>query len=108
MGIMFITISVPLLRRKPKTKWLVSDFYIAAIIYFAFLIREPTLIYHYSIKLFGAARKGLEFGRGILEGILTGNVKVANWTSLEGIILNTLLFIPFGYLLPLLWSKADR
>lgn len=108
LAIMFITISVLLLRWMPKTKWIISAIYIVAVIYFAFLIREPTPIYHYSIKLFGAARKGLEFGGGILEGILTGTIKVVNWTSLEGIILNILLFIPFGYLLPLLWSKADR
>lgn len=92
----------------PKLKWLLSAVYIAAIVYFAFLIREPTPIYHYNLKLFGAARKGIEFGGGILNGILTGNVKVVNWTSLEGIILNILLFIPFGYLMPLIWSKADR
>ncbi len=91
-----------------KFKWLVLVVYIAAIVYFAFLIREPTPIYHYSFNLFGAARKGLEFVGGILKGILTGDIKIANWLSLEGIILNILLFIPFGYLLPLIWSKADR
>lgn len=107
LAILFISISVLLLRWMPKTKWIISAIYIAAIVYFAFLIREPTPIYHYSIKLFGAARKGLEFGGGILEGILTGNVKVVNWMSLEGIILNILLFVPFGYLLPLIWHKAD-
>ena len=45
---------------------------------------------------------GLEFGGGILKGILTGGIKIANWLSLEGIILNILLFVPFGYLLPTL------
>ena len=28
--------------------------------------------------------------------------------SLEGAGLNILLFVPFGYLLPLLWKRADR
>ena len=71
LAIIFITTSLLLLRWMPKPKWLLSAVYIAAIVYFAFLIREPTPIYHYNLKLFGAARKGIEFGGGILNGILT-------------------------------------
>lgn len=108
LALIFIAFSILLLRFMTKFKWIVLAVYIAAIVYFAFLIREPTPIYHYSFNLFGAARKGLEFGGEILKGILTGGIKIANWLSLEGIILNILLFVPFGYLLPLIWSKADR
>lgn len=108
IAVLFILVSNLLLRKSPNVKWIILVLYSSAIVYFTFLIREPTPIYHYSIKLFGAARKGLEFGGGILEGILTGNVNVVNWMSLEGIILNILLFVPFGYLLPLIWHKADR
>ena len=93
LALIFIAFSILLLRFMTKFKWIVLAVYIAAIVYFAFLIREPTPIYHYSFNLFGAARKGLEFGGGILKGILTGDIKIANWLSLEGIILNILLFV---------------
>ena len=79
--------------------------YLIAIIYLAFISREPAPYLRYSINPFGAARRGLEFGGGLISGLLHGDVKVTNWTSLEGIILNILLFIPFGYLLPSLFPK---
>lgn len=79
--------------------------YLIAIIYLAFISREPAPYLRYSINPFGAARRGLEFGGGLISGLLHGDVKVTNWTSLEGIILNILLFIPFGYLLPSLFPR---
>ena len=38
---------------------------------------------------------------------LQEEIEVAT-TYLEGAGLNILLFVPFGYLLPLLWKRADR
>ena len=83
----------------------ITVIYILAIIYLAFLTREPMPIYHFSIYPFGAARRGLEFGGGVLSAILNGSVKVTNWGEIRSIILNILLFIPFGYLLPSLFPQ---
>ena len=79
--------------------------YFLTLIYLTFLTREPAPIYHYRISLFGAARRGLEFGGGVVSGLLNGDVRVSNWSSLEGIILNILLFVPFGYLVPSLFPR---
>ena len=79
--------------------------YVAAIVYLAFISREPMPIHHYSINPFGAARRGLEFGGGLLSGLLHGTVKITNWAELRNIILNILLFLPFGYLIPSLFPR---
>ena len=79
--------------------------YAAAIVYLAFISREPMPIHHYSINPFGAARRGLEFGGGLIQGIFSSTVKITNWAELLNIILNILLFIPFGYLLPSLFPR---
>lgn len=63
LALIFIAFSILLLRFMTKFKWIVLAVYIAAIVYFAFLIREPTPIYHYSFNLFGAARKRRDFER---------------------------------------------
>ena len=107
-AIAFIMLSLLILCLFPKAKYPIATVYCTAIIYLAFLIREPMPIYHYSIRLFGAARKALEFGGGILPAILRGDVRISNWTSMEGIILNILLFIPLGYLSPSCMNLLDR
>ena len=91
--------------RSRKQLYCLSVIYLIAIIYLALISREPAPYLRYSINPFGAARRGLEFGVGLISGLLHGDVRVANWTSLEGIILNVLLFIPFGYLLPSLFPR---
>ena len=103
----FIAFSVLLLKKASSKRLMVwlSMAYLLAIIYLAFISRESVPYLRYSINPFGAARRGLEFGGGLISGLLHGDVKVTNWTSLEGIILNILLFIPFGYLLPSLFPR---
>lgn len=103
----FIALSLILLKAKPEMKWPVSAGFIAAVVYFAFLTREPTPVYHYSIRLFGAAKKALELGGGIISAVLKGDSVATNWISLEGIILNILLFVPVGYLVPLVLPWAN-
>ena len=102
LAIGFIVFSVVLLKKSPSKRvaGCVSTVYVAAVIYLAFISREPMPIHHYSINPFGAARRGLEFGGGLISGLLHGTVKITNWAELRNIILNILLFIPFGYLLP--------
>ncbi len=79
--------------------------YATAVIYLAFISREPIPIRHYSLNPLGAARRGLEFGGGVIQGIFSGTVKITNWGELRNIILNILLFIPVGYLFPSLFPK---
>ena len=96
----FIIITLLVLKKRRRNAGIISVIYILAIIYLTFISREPMPIHHYSINPFGAARRGLEFGGGLISGLLHGTVKITNWAELRNIILNILLFIPFGYLLP--------
>ncbi len=107
LAIGFIVIGILLLRYSASRKQLycLSVIYLIAIIYLAVISREPVPYLRYSINPFGAARCSLEFGGGLISGVLHGDVRVASWMSLEGIILNILLFIPFGYLIPSLFPK---
>lgn len=107
LAIGFIIFSILLLKKAPSKRLLIclSLSYLLAIIYLAFISREPAPYLRYSINPFGAARRGLDFGGGLISRLLHGDVKVTNWTSLEGIILNILLFVPFGYLLPSLFPR---
>lgn len=107
LAIGFIVVSILLLKRAPSKRLVacLSVVYLCAIIYLAFISREPMPIHHYSINPFGAARRGLEFGGGLIQGIFSGTVKITNWAELRNIILNILLFIPFGYLLPSMFPK---
>lgn len=100
----FIVGSLLLLRRNRKWSIPIAIAYLVAVIYLAFLVREPMPIYHFSMNLFAAARKGIEFGGGIIPGVLSGSVKIKSWGSLEGMLLNILLFVPFGLLIPIIWK----
>jgi len=101
----FIIVSIMLIRKNNDFAFPIAVAYLIAIVYLAFLVREPMPLYHYSLNLFTAARKGIEFGGGFIPGLLSGNVMITSWASLEGIVLNILLFIPFGFLIPIIWKK---
>lgn len=105
IALVFIVGSLILLRRDNRYAVPIVLLYLLAIVYLAFLAREPMPIYHFSLKPLAAARRGLEFGGGIVPGLLSGSVKITSWSSLEGILLNILLFIPFGYLVPIIWKR---
>lgn len=105
LAIGFIIISLLMVKIRRRSAGIISVIYIFAIIYLAFISREPMPIHHYSINPFGAARRGLEFGGGLISGLLHGTVKITNWAELRNIILNILLFFPFGYLLPRLFPR---
>ena len=107
LAIDFSVFSILLLKKSPL-KWIagiLSIVYVGSIIYLAFISREPMPIHHYSINPFGAARRGLEFGGGLISGMLHGTLKITNWAELRNIILNILLFLPFGYLIPSLFPR---
>ena len=103
IALVFVVGSVLLLRTNKKHTIIISIVYFLAIIYLTFLIREPTPTYRYSLRLFKAASRSLEFGGVLISGLLSGNNKTVGWSSLKGIVLNILLFIPFGYLIPAVW-----
>lgn len=47
-------------------------------------------------------------GNGILHSLLTGNIRITNARLLKEIILNVLLYVPLGYLLPFVWPKLEK
>ena len=94
-----------MLNHKEKTTVYITTIYFLAVVYLAFISREPMPYIKYSIDLFKAAQRGLEFEGGVLSGILCGDVRVTSWQSLKGMLLNILLFVPFGYLLPSLFPS---
>ena len=110
ISLCFIVLSLVLIKRFYSKRLIVSTvlIYILAIIYLALISREPAPNFQYSIKLFRAARRGIEFGGGVLHGLLTGKIAIKDPIILKGVILNILLFVPFGYLMPLLCTRANR
>ena len=105
IALVFVVGSVLLLQKNKKHAITITIVYFLAVIYLTFLIREPTPTYRYSLRLFNAASRSLEFGGVLISGLLSGNIKTVGWSSLKGIVLNILLFIPFGYLIPAVWPK---
>ena len=94
-----VVIGLLMVRRNAKWAWPLAVVWLAGLVYAAFLSRRPYAApralfdpFH-ALKLFLKA-DGLAF--------------VKRLRYLEGAGLNILLFVPFGYLLPLLWKRADR
>ena len=104
LAVVFIITTMLFLRRNPKTLSPIIFVYVAGIVYLTFLIREPRPIYRFMLSPFSAAKEAIELG----GPWLFAGIRVVKPELLEGIILNILLFIPFGYLLPLVWKKADQ
>ena len=108
LAIGFIIISLVALKLCRQCAGIVAVIYFLAIIYIAFISREPAPYLRYSFNPFGAVKRGLEFGCGVLQGIFSCDIRVTSWVSLKGIILNILLFVPFGYLLPTLFPRLNN
>ncbi|MBQ7438099.1 MAG: VanZ family protein [Oscillospiraceae bacterium] len=73
--------------------------WLAALVYVAFLTRTPYAVPRALLDPFHALKLFLKADNVTLLKCLR---------YLEGAGLNILLFVPFGYLLPLLWRRADR
>ena len=73
--------------------------WLAGLVYAAFLIRTPYAVPRALFDLFHALKLFLKADNVAL---------LRRLRYLEGAGLNILLFVPFGYLLPLLWRRADR
>ena len=106
IALLFIIGSLLLLRRSKKSALPIAIYYLLAVVNLAFLIREPMSLYHYTLRPFTALRNAIEFGGSIVPGLLTGFIKVKSWESLKGVLLNILLFVPCGFLVPTIWKRS--
>lgn len=99
MALGFVGVSVFLIRRERKHAGWLAVLYAAACVYVLFGIRNPAR----------AARVNLEPLRVLQRAVsFTDGFHIRSRGQLRIIVLNILLFVPFGYLLPVLWKKADR
>ncbi len=104
----FIVISILLLRISKKWAWPLLAVYLGVVFYLTLWIRNPTAEGFYSFELGSALREALEFNGGVIKGLLTGDVSITKWSSLEGVILNVLMFVPVGYLVPSVSAKVNK
>ena len=94
-----VVIELLLVRRDRRWAWPLAVVWLAALVYAAFLSRRP----------YAAPRALFDSFHALKLFLKADNVALLKrLRSLEGAGLNILLFVPFGYLLPLLWKRADR
>ena len=114
---------LPLLTRLMKpyprllrvAKYIIFGVYVAANLYETILFRTPNDAIPVKWKLLWSYRASLSFetlyGEGwrvLIQSLLNGTgvtLRVTNLKLLEEILLNILLYIPLGYLLPFLWPR---
>ena len=98
-----------------QCKWIIRivfGVYLMGNLYFTLLFREELPETLYELELFGAYRRSLQLDSGILGTIkhllkdgLSGGIQIESAMYLEGVTLNILLYVPMGYLLPIVWPK---
>ena len=97
-----------LLQKHPRlfatAKYTFLGVYIIANLYETILFRTVKPDAPVKLELLWSYRESLTFPDGLL-GLLAGTVVIANPALLEEIILNVLLYIPLGYLLPFTFDK---
>ena len=92
-------IELLLVRRNGKWAGPLAVVWLAGLVYAAFLMRTQ----------YAAPRALLDPFHALKLFLKADNVALLKRLRyLEGAGLNILLFVPFGYLLPLLWRRADR
>ena len=101
-----------LLQRWPRLlrfgKYMVLAVYIFANLYETLLfrtIRPKALL----MSPFWSYRETFAMGgNGLWNSLLTGNIQITNVKLLQEILLNILLYVPLGYLLPFIWPKLEK
>ena len=94
-----VVIGLLLVRRNRKWARPLAVVWLAGLVYAALLIRTP----------YAAPRILLDPFHALKLFLKADNVALLKRLRyLEGAGLNILLFVPFGYLLPLLWKRVDR
>lgn len=82
--------------------------YLIFLLYATFLSRTVAQEYNYRLQLMATARQVFSL-EGRLWDLFKGDFDVIRLTgpqALEGIVVNVLLFVPLGYLLPQLFSTS--
>lgn len=96
------------LRRHPRwfaaAKYVILGVYILANLHETLLFRAVRPDYKAEWELLWSYRESLAFPDGLMS-LLRGTVEVVRPALLEEIILNILLYIPLGYLLPFVFGK---
>ena len=92
-------IELLLVRRNGKWTGPLAAVWLAGLVYAAFLMRTPYAAPRALFDPFHALKLFLK---------VDGLAFVKRLRYLEGAGLNILLFVPFGYLLPRLWKRAER
>ncbi len=105
---LFLPVLAHVLRRCPRlftaVKYSILAVYVAANLYETLLFRTMGGTNEVKTELFWSFRKALDLPDGLLS-LFNGTVKVVQPDLWEGILLNILLYIPLGYLLPFIFEK---
>lgn len=84
--------------------WILAAAWVFAVVYFAFLIRQPGEHGGVNTQPFWEVRRAFRLlGPSIFDGI-----RIASRTVFMDIVLNILLFVPFGMMLPVLFPRMRR
>lgn len=89
-------------RKKPYRRtleWCAFAAYAFFLLYATFLSRTVAETYSYRLSVMGAARKAWELLKGDFSLL-----RITDLRSLEGILINILLFVPLGFLLSRMWT----
>ncbi len=99
----FLTVvSISMSKKKSfhrKTVVVAFSVHLILLAYLTFLSRSAGIVYSYRLSPFAALRAVFK------QDSDSGCICLSNPEALEGIALNILLFMPMGYLLPLLFPK---
>lgn len=82
-----------------KLAWLVAVVWVAVLVYVAFMIRAPYAVPRIVFEPFHALKL-------FLKDMNTAPSRGLGF--LEGAVLNLLIFVPVGYLVPVLWNRVNR
>ena len=115
--LMAIILMILILRITRTANWyrklLISTFliYLVCLIYATFLSRSVSDTLSYRLSLLGAAWDSFSLEGGLsqvlpllIQGDFSG-ISLTSQRSLEGILINILIFVPLGYLLPAVFPK---
>ncbi len=97
-AVAFIAITLIALRQQKKLWIPIIVIYLCALLYMLFFIRHPYLKPSYALRPF----------RALVRIFVWDNkgLRIQKW-AYRGIVLNILLFVPFGYLLPQATEKVN-
>lgn len=97
----FIVLCLAVLKKRPRAAAVLLSIYVISLVWLALLARKPSPDARYNLELFGALRRGF-------RGMLAGTTDASKTGSVMEVILNILVFIPAGLLLPHIVHRIDR